>query len=87
MLRTRTTKCSFSGRWSISNLCKICCKLKTDEHLFSCPGYNDINNGVIQEHTKYCTGKSLSHVSTLIAVSTNIINNRIWNGIMACSFH
>ena len=48
MLRSRMlpTKCNFPGHWSVSNLCKLCCQLETDEHLFGCPGYRDIHCGI-----------------------------------------
>ena len=47
MLRSRMlpTKANFPGRWSRSNLCKLCRQLETDEHLFICPGYRDLHYG------------------------------------------
>ena len=33
---------NFKGRWSESLQCAYCCKLDTDEHLFSCCGYEDL---------------------------------------------
>ena len=45
MLRTRMfpTKANFPGRWGVSKLCTYCCKNETDEHLFQCCGYTDLN--------------------------------------------
>ena len=37
------TKCNFAKRWSMSNLCSFCLDVETDEHLFGCPGYQDVH--------------------------------------------
>ena len=39
------TQTNFPNRWSDSLLCRLCRKLDTDEHLFSCCGYADIVAG------------------------------------------
>ena len=43
MMRYRMfpTKSNFPGRWD-GRLCNICCFEDTDEHLFHCPGYQDL---------------------------------------------
>ena len=43
MVRCRMllTKCNFPGRW-VGVYCNLCGCLDTDEHLFGCPGFNDI---------------------------------------------
>ena len=35
------TKENYPGRWS-GDLCNICNRKDTDEHIFSCPGYMDL---------------------------------------------
>ena len=35
------TKANFPGRWS-GTLCNVCNFEDTDEHLFHCPGYQDL---------------------------------------------
>ena len=45
MSRMLSTKANFPGRWSRSNICKLCRQLDTDEHLFICPGYRDLHCG------------------------------------------
>ena len=56
MLRSRMlpTKANFPGRWSRSNLCKLCRQLETDEHLFICPGYRDLHYGT-SKHSMFCS--------------------------------
>ena len=52
LLRARMfpTKENFSGRWE-NNKCYFCEEVETDRHLFICPGYYDITNGVLQYNT------------------------------------
>ena len=47
LLRCRMfpTKVNFPNRWGESKLCIYCCEEETDEHLFSCCGYMDLNTG------------------------------------------
>ena len=47
MLRVRMfpTKGNFKGRWG-SDECEYCGCLETDIHLFTCPGYSDLLDGV-----------------------------------------
>ena len=39
--RMLPTKANFPGRWS-GSMCNICGFLDTDEHIFHCPGYQDL---------------------------------------------
>ena len=39
------TQNNFPGRWSTKSLCRLCCQLDSDEHLFTCCGYADIVSG------------------------------------------
>ena len=65
MLRSRMlpTKCNFPGRWSASNLCKLCCQLETDEHLFICPGYSDIHCGIWKHNMFFSPNIEISSLS------------------------
>ena len=39
------TQTNFPGRWSTKSLCRLCCQLDSDEHLFTCCGYADVVSG------------------------------------------
>ena len=42
------TKTNFPGRWQ-GTFCNVCGCLDTDEHLFACPGFEDIIGGISYE--------------------------------------
>ena len=50
MVRCRMllTKTNFPGRWQ-GTFCNVCGCLDTDEHLFACPGFEDIIGGISYE--------------------------------------
>ena len=79
MLRTRMlpTKVNFPGRWSESKLCCYCCEIETDEHLFQCCGYSDLNEDGFQ-HSVFMKldcemGKLSDGAKTLLMIHDRLV--------------
>ena len=69
------TQTNFPNRWSDSLLCRLCRKLDTDEHLFSCCGYADIvvGSGATFESVYRIEDSSMEELSVTAKVLLQIL--------------
>ena len=76
MFRARMfpTRTNFKERWTTSHNCAYCNRLDTDEHLFTCWGYMDLVNGMIDHTIFYHLNVTNSELSMAADVLIGIYN-------------